>query len=172
MAGNQSPCRYMIRSIIVAVADDMSIGRDNALMWHLRGDMKFFRETTTGHPVIMGRKTFESIGKALPGRLNIVISRSMEGREDLKVASSLEEAFALAGQSGADECFVMGGGTVYRQALPLADRLYVTLVHTVVPDADTFFPEIDPGLWEEEWSSDTFEEEGLKYVFKRYKRKV
>ena len=97
MAGNQSPCRYMIRSIIVAVADDMSIGRDNALMWHLRGDMKFFRETTTGHPVIMGRKTFESIGRALPGRLNIVISRSMEEREDLKVASSLEEAFALAG---------------------------------------------------------------------------
>ena len=83
MAGNQSPCRYMIRSIIVAVADDMSIGRDNALMWHLRGDMKFFRETTTGHPVIMGRKTFESIGRALPGRLNIVISRSMEEREDL-----------------------------------------------------------------------------------------
>ena len=162
----------MIRSIIVAVADDMSIGRDNALMWHLRGDMKFFRETTTGHPVIMGRKTFESIGRALPGRLNIVISRSMEEREDLKVASSLEEAFALAGQSGADECFVMGGGTVYRQALPLADRLYVTLVHTVVPDADTFFPEIDPGLWEVEWSSDTFEEEGLKYIFKRYKRKV
>ena len=162
----------MIRSIIVAVADDMSIGRDNALMWHLRGDMKYLRETTTGHPVIMGRKTFESIGRALPGRLNIVISRSMEGREDLKVASSLEEAFALAGQSGADECFVMGGGTVYRQALPLADRLYVTLVHTVVPDADTFFPEIDPGLWEEEWSSDTFEEECLKYIFKRYKRKV
>lgn len=162
----------MIRSIIVAVADDMSIGRDNALMWHLRGDMKFLRETTTGHPVIMGRKTFESIGRALPGRLNIVISRSMEGREDLKVASSLEEAFALAGQSGADECFVMGGGTVYRQALPLADRLYVTLVHTVVPDADTFFPEIDPGLWEEELSSETFEEEGLKYIFKRYKRKV
>lgn len=162
----------MIRSIIVAVADDMSIGRDNALMWHLRGDMKFFRETTTGHPVIMGRKTFESIGRPLPKRLNIVISRKLDASPDILVADSLEKAFVLAEQSGAEECFVMGGGMVYAQALPLADRLYVTRVHTTVPGADTFFPEIDPGLWEEEWSSDSFEEEGLEYRFTRYVRKA
>ena len=146
----------MEKCIIVAVADDWAIGRDNSLMWHIAEDMKFFRTTTTGCPVIMGRRTWESIGRPLPRRLNIVVSRSLEAPEGVLVAESLDRAYALAEESGAEKCFVMGGGQIYRQAMESADRLYVTHVHTVIPGADTFFPAIDPAKWV------TVEESGMK----------
>ena len=98
-------------------------------------------------PVIMGRKTFESIGRALPGRVNIVISRGFSTGEEVDVVGSLEEAFKVAESTNLEKCFVMGGGQIYAQALEVADRLIVTHVHTVIEDADTFFPSIDPSVW-------------------------
>ena len=136
-------------NIIVAVADNGAIGKDNSLLWHIREDLKYFKKVTMGCPVIMGRRTFESIGRPLPGRQNIVVSKSGTYAlpEGVLPAGSLEEAVSKA---EGDEMFVIGGGQIYRQALPLADSLYVTEVHVTVEDADTFFPEIDAGQWEEE----------------------
>ena len=144
----------MEKCIIVAIADNNAIGKDNALLWHISDDLKFFKRTTMGCPVIMGRKTFESIGRPLPKRLNIVISRGFEAPEGVVVVSSLEDAYKAASSvmSGEVEtsparCFVMGGGQIYAQALPDMDRLIITHVHTVIEDADTFFPAIDPAIW-------------------------
>ena len=134
----------MQKNIIVAIADNNAIGKDNELLWHISEDLKFFKRQTLGWPVIMGRKTFESIGRALPGRVNIVISRGFSTGEEVAVAGSLEEAFKIAESTNLEKCFVMGGGQIYTQALQKADRLVVTHVHTVIEDADTFFPQIDP----------------------------
>lgn len=165
----------MEKCIIVAIADNLAIGRDNALLWHISDDLKYFRRTTMGCPVIMGRRTFESIGRALPGRLNVVVSRTLTG-EDLPdgvvAASSLEDAYAAAEASGAEKCFVIGGGKVYASAMASADSLYVTHVHTVVPDADTFFPEIDPALWERTDTAERLLDEpsGTEFEFAVYRR--
>ena len=170
----------MKKYIIAAVADNGAIGRENALLWHISGDMKYFRQVTTGSPVIMGRKTFESIGRPLPKRRNIVISRSAGSIDGVEVARSLEEAFALAGgrrnsqtlTAGPEKCFVIGGGEVYRQAMGMADGLFVTEVHCEVADADTFFPEISPEAWKEVSRSERMkdEESGLEYEFVVYER--
>lgn len=180
----------MKKYIIAAVADNWAIGRRNALLWHISGDMKYFRQVTTGSPVIMGRKTFESIGRPLPKRRNIVISRSAGSIDGAEVARSLEEAFALAGgcgeeqslagghrnsrtlTAGPDKCFVIGGGEVYRQAMGMADGLFVTEVHCEVADADTFFPEISPETWKEVSRSERMkdEESGPEYEFVVYER--
>ena len=141
----------MQKCIIVAIADNRAIGKANALLWHIAEDMKYFRVTTTGSPVIMGWMTFQSIGgRPLPKRDNVVISISPwpDKPEGVKVAGSLEEAYSLVDGSG--NVFVMGGGETYRQALPTADKLYITHVHTTIEDADTFFPVIDPAIWEVE----------------------
>ena len=146
----------MEKCIIVAIADNNAIGKDNALLWHISEDLKFFRRTTMGCPVIMGRKTFESIGRPLPKRTNIVVSRSgYEAPEGVAVVASLEEAFVAASapviadgiESAPPKAFVIGGGQIYAQAMSQADRLIVTHVHTVIEDADTFFPSIDPSVW-------------------------
>lgn len=166
----------MERCIIVAVADNNAIGRDNALLWHISEDLKFFRKTTTGFPVIMGRKTYESIGRPLPKRVNIIVSRGDQAPEGTLLAHSLEEAFSLAEASAEDalpeRCFVIGGGQIYAQAFPLADRLVVTHVHTVIEDADTFFPQIDPRIWKEETRSEQMTDPQTGYVFEfvEYKR--
>lgn len=135
-------------SIIVAIAENNAIGKDNQLLWHLSDDLKRFKRLTTGHTVIMGRNTFLSLPKgALPNRRNIVITdQPGETFEGCEMAHSIDEALQLAGDS--DECFVMGGGMVYLQMMPLAGRLYLTKVHQSF-DADTFFPEIDFSEWEE-----------------------
>ena len=183
-------------SIIAAVADNGAIGKGNALLWHIKEDMKYFRKVTMGCPVIMGRRTFESLGRPLPGRLNIVVSRSLQknaGRlsaAGVCVASSLEEAVSLAGKGlpgdmaartdgTADphhkgEIFIIGGGEIYRQAVPLADMMYITEVHTEVDDADTFFPRIDAGEWEEVSRSEMQIDHtcGLGYEFVTYSRKT
>ena len=155
----------MQKNIIVAISDNNAIGRNNELLWHISEDLRFFRRTTLGWPVIMGRKTFESIGRALPGRVNVVISRGFTTGEDVEVVGSLEEAFATAESTNLEKCFVMGGGQIYAQALEQADRLVVTHVHTVIEDADTFFPPIDPEVWEVVQRSELFTDEETGYTF-------
>ena len=176
----------MEKCIIAAVADNGAIGKDNDLLWHIAEDMKYFRRTTTGNPVVMGYRTFLSIGRPLPKRENIVISTRVweEVPEGVKVAGSLEEAYSLAENavglekdsvSGPESIriFIMGGGETYRKALPSADKLYITHVHTTIKDADTFFPVIDPEIWEVESSTPvaTDPETGYTYEFIVYKRR-
>ena len=163
----------MEKCIIVAISDNNAIGRDNALLWHISEDLRFFKRTTLGCPVIMGRKTFESIGRALPGRVNIVVSRGFSTGEDVAVTGSLEDAFKVAEETNLERCFVIGGGQIYSQALPLVDSLVVTHVHTVIEDADTFFPAIDPAVWTVEERSELFtdEETGCTFEFVKYTRK-
>ena len=155
----------MQKNIIVAISDNNAIGKNNELLWHISEDLRFLRRTTLGWPVIMGRKTFESIGRALPGRVNVVISRGFTTGEDVEVVGSLEEAFATAESTNLEKCFVMGGGQIYAQALEQADRLVVTHVHTVIEDADTFFPPIDPEVWEVVQRSELFTDEETGYTF-------
>lgn len=133
-------------SIIVAIAENLAIGKDNQLLWHISEDLKRFRKLTTGHTLIMGRNTFLSLPNgALPNRRHIVISdKKGESFEGCEMAGSIEEAIKLAGDG--DECFVIGGGMVYRQFLPVAGKLYLTRVHESF-EADTFFPEIDFSQW-------------------------
>ncbi|MSQ58209.1 MAG: dihydrofolate reductase [Betaproteobacteria bacterium] len=135
-------------SIIVAMDRGRVIGKDNRLPWHISEDLKRFKALTMGHPIIMGRKTFESIGRVLPGRENIVVTRkaSYAVPAGVKTANSLEAAIALA--SGEEEVFVIGGREIYDQALPMAHRLHVTLVEGHF-EGDTHFPSIDASLWRE-----------------------
>jgi dihydrofolate reductase len=140
-------------SLIVAVSENGVIGRDGDMPWRLPSDLKRFKQVTVGKPVIMGRKTFQSIGRPLPGRANILVTRSQDYRPDGVVCMpDLEEAIAfaakIASESGETEIFVIGGGEIYRQALPRADRVYFTQVHMTV-DGDTTFPELDKLEWRE-----------------------
>jgi len=159
-------------SIIVAIADNYAIGKDNRLLWHLSDDLKRFKKLTSGHTVMMGRNTFLSLPNgALPNRRNIVISdRPGETFDGCTMASSIDEALSLAGHD--EECFVMGGGMVYAQLLPLAGSLYLTRVHHSF-DADTYFPQIDFAEWEllEETMVDASEKNDYPHSFSLYKRK-
>ena len=133
-------------SIIVAIAENLAIGKDNLLLWHISEDLKRFKKLTTGHTLIMGRNTFLSLPNgALPNRRHVVISdQKWETFEDCEMADSIEEALQLAGEG--DECFVIGGGMVYKQFLPIAGKLYLTQVQESF-EADTFFPKIDFTQW-------------------------
>ncbi|WP_193367751.1 dihydrofolate reductase [Pelagibius marinus] len=140
-------------ALIVARADNGVIGREGGLPWHLSGDLKFFKAQTLGKPVVMGRKTFQSIGRPLPGRPNLVITRDPAFHaEGVEVFPDTEAALAraqdLAADSGAAEVMVIGGGQIYELTLPLARRVYLTEVHAS-PEGDTRFPDLDPALWEE-----------------------
>ena len=127
-------------TLIAAMAENRVIGRDGKVPWHIPEDLRRFREVTMGHPLIVGRRTFESIGRPLPGRTMIVLTRQVHFRPpECQVARDLDEAIALAGET--DEIFIAGGGTIYRQALPLADRVLLTLVPGVY-EGDAFFPEL------------------------------
>lgn len=133
----------MAISMIAAVGKNLELGKNNDLIWHFKEDMKFFKETTMGHPVIMGRKTFESLPKALPGRKNIVISANPEYKADgAEVVTSVEEAIKLAETEDTD-AFVIGGGRIYNEFLPYADNLYLTEINAECPDADTYFPDFN-----------------------------
>ena len=139
----------MLISIIVAVSENGVIGKDNQLIWRLPNDLKRFKALTLGHPMIMGRKTFESIGKPLPGRTSIVITRNQDFKADgILVVHSLDEALTEARKIEQQEVFIIGGGELYKQALPIADKLYITKVETVT-DGDTFFEISNPEQWEE-----------------------
>ena len=132
-------------SIIVALAENRVIGDKNSLLWHITEDMKFFRRTTSGHPVIMGRKTYDSLGRPLPNRTNVVISRTTTHIEGCTVVGSLEDALKLFSED--EEVFIIGGAQIYAQALECADRLYLTLVERDY-EGDTSFPEIDYRYWQ------------------------
>ena len=135
-------------SIIVAIAENNAIGKNNDLLWHIPEDMKRFKQITSGHKIIMGKRTYESLPyRPLKNRTNIVISDIPgDHYEDCVMAYSIEEALEHCTQD--EECFIIGGGMVYRQFLPLADKLYITRVDKSF-EADIFFPEIDPETWEE-----------------------
>ncbi len=142
----------MILTLVVARADNGVIGRDGSLPWHLPADLRHFKRLTVGKPVVMGRRTYESIGKPLPGRHNIVLTRSRGWTAaGVTVVPNLAEAVAAAGlQQGArpDEIMIIGGATVYAKALPSARRVYLTEVHAA-PDGDTLLPRFDPATWHE-----------------------
>jgi dihydrofolate reductase len=164
----------MIISLISAIATNNAIGKNNALLWHLPDDFKHFKSLTSGHPIIMGRKTFESIGRALPNRRNIVITRDNTYKKDgIETCSSLDDALEQFKNTD-QEIFVIGGGQLYSEAIDRADRLYITHVDTTPEDADTFFPVIDPQKWEEldrnEHSKD--ETHACAFTFVTYTKKV
>ena len=139
----------MILSIIVAVASDGAIGRANDLLWHLPADLKRFKELTTGHTILMGRKTFESLPRGpLPNRRNIIISRSLPAQPGAEVYPTIQQALEACASDG--EVFIIGGGEIYRQLLPNTERIYLTRVQASFPDAEVFFPELDPTEWVEE----------------------
>ena len=153
----------MLISIIVAVSENGVIGLNNQLIWRLPDDLKRFKQLTLGHPMIMGRKTFESIGKPLPGRQSIIITRDENfSFEGTIVAHSLEEAVDEAKKSGADEAFIIGGGDIYNQVQDIADKLYITEVHTDT-EGDTFFKIQKPDLWKE--IEKTHHQKDEKHVF-------
>lgn len=140
-------------SLVCALARNRAIGLNNQLPWHLPRDLAHFKAVTMGHPIIMGRKTFDSIGRPLPGRRNIVVSRQPDwSREGVITARSLDEAIeqatAVAQNSGSPDLMLIGGASLYELALPLAHRLYLTEVHVEVP-GDAFFPRISPSEWTE-----------------------
>ena len=168
----------MEKSLIVAVADNYAIGRKNALLWNLPGDMKYFRQQTTGNAVIMGWMTFQSIGRPLPRRHNIVISLFPwpDAPDGVTVVDSLDAAFAAAEEMASNDeekAFVIGGAYTYAEAMDMVDTMHITHVHDAPEDADAFFPEIDPTVWEEESRSDlqTDPESGITYEFVVYRRR-
>lgn len=133
-------------SLIAAVDRNGLIGNGKSIPWHLPADFVYFKQTTMGHPVVMGRRTFESIGRPLSGRRNIILSRGPIAIDGVEVAGSLEEVFALTG--GAMEVFVIGGASVYAQALPFAQKLYLTYIEGVF-EGDTYFPPVNWSAWHE-----------------------
>lgn len=150
-------------SIIVALATNRVIGIENRLPWHLPGDMKWFRQHTLGKPILMGRKTFESLGRPLPGRQNIVITSDTAYRaEGATIAHSIDHALQLAGDAG--EIMIIGGESFYRQMLPHADRLILTLVHAEV-EGDAWFPEFDWNKWQEVTREDHPADEKNPYAY-------
>jgi len=142
-------------TLVVAADEAGGIGKDGGLPWRLPGDLAFFKRVTMGHPLIMGRKTHESIGRSLPGRRNVVVTRDPGYRPfgDAATAASLDAALALAAQADPAEAMVIGGAEIFRQALPMAERIYLTRVHATF-DADTHLPALDLGTWAERWRED------------------
>ena len=136
----------MTISIIVAIGENNAIGKNNQLLWHMPADLKYFKNKTSGHTIIMGRKTFDSVGKPLPNRRNIVVTRQDINIEGCEVVKSIDDALALC--KGEEEVFIGGGAEIYRLAMDKTDRIYLTIIHKAF-DADTFFPEIDFSKWVE-----------------------
>ena len=162
----------MTLSLIVAVSENGVIGRSGDLPWRLSADLRRFKRLTMGHAILMGRKTYESIGRPLPGRTSVIMTRDASyTASGCRIVSSLEQALAI-GADG-DELFVIGGQQIYALALPHADRLYWTQVHSVV-EGDTFFPEMDWSAWQliedERHSAD--EKNEFDYSFRRYRREA
>ncbi len=162
----------MLISLVVAATENNVIGNDNRLLWHLPNDMKFFKNTTWGMPVIMGRKTFESLGKPLAGRTNIVMTRDKEWTaEGTRVAANMDEAIKAAADTDAKEIFVIGGGEIFKQVLPQANKVYLTRVHTTL-EGDTFFPELPAKDWKllSELNFDADAKHAYAYSFQVWQR--
>jgi len=155
-------------SIIVAMSSNRVIGVNNTLPWHLSEDLKHFKSLTTGHTIIMGRKTYESIGRPLPNRRNIVISRnSNTSYEGVEVVHSLEDAFSIS--TNDKEVFVIGGSNIYEQALSFVDQLYITEIKKSFI-GDAFFPEINKQIWIEYSRDDHITNDGLEFSFVKYQK--
>jgi dihydrofolate reductase len=156
-------------TIVVAMDRQRGIGVNNTLPWHLPEDLAHFKKTTSGHPIIMGRKTFDSIGRPLPNRRNIVITRNPEWKhEGVDATASLDAAIALAGDT---EAFIIGGAQIFIEALPRVDRLIVTEIDKTF-DCDTFFPQIDLNHWQEvSREQHQSVKTGLPYAFVTYQRR-
>jgi dihydrofolate reductase len=156
----------MTISLLVAAAENNAIGKNNQLLWSLPNDMKFFKNTTWGMAVVMGRKTYESVDKPLPGRYNIVITRQAEWKkESVIVATDLQDALKKAAETNCNEVFIIGGGEIYKWAIEIADKILITRVHASFDDADTFFPEIDESKWELIKNQDFGVDEKHKYAY-------
>ena len=150
-------------TLIAAAAENNALGKDNDLLWHLPNDFKRFKEITSGHHIIMGRKTFESFPKPLPNRTHIIITRQKEYLvENCIVVHSLEEAIAIAPKK--EEVFIIGGAQIYEQSIPLANKIDLTRVHTSL-DADAFFPDFDTSEWNLVFSEKHFKDEKHQYDF-------
>jgi len=161
-------------SLIVAMAGNRVIGRDNELPWHLPADLRRFKALTMGHHLLVGRKTYESIGRPLPGRTMLVVSRSEpELPEEIQVCGSIEDAIEFARNADEEELFIAGGAEIYRQTIDLADCLYVTEVDLEI-EGDALFPEISPGLWRETGreAGEVDEKNRFPHAFVDYKRVV
>lgn len=164
----------MVLSFIVAASENNAIGVHNELPWRLPEDLKFFKRTTLGKPVIMGRKTFESLGKPLPGRLNVVLSQSgnITLPEGVLLFDSLAESIERVEEEDVAEAFIIGGGKIFELAMPYVDRMYITRVHTTINNADAFFPSIDHShwklVWEEKHTRDDKHE--YDYTFQQFER--
>jgi dihydrofolate reductase len=159
--------------LIVAASTNNAIGKNNQLLWHLPKDLKFFKNKTWGMVVVMGRKTFESVNKPLPGRVNIVITTKADWKaEGVWVAKDLEDALAQAQTTNCKEIFIIGGGEIYKQTMPIADKIYMTRVHAQI-DGDTFFPAIDETKWvlssHEDFNAD--EKHAYDFSFQTWVRK-
>lgn len=158
-------------TIVVAMGKKNEIGFENQLLWHLPKDLKHFKELTSGHPIIMGRKTFESIGKPLPNRTNIVISTKKDWfQEGVLIVGNIKEALKFSKKID-ENIFIIGGGTIYEQTLDFTDRLEVTVVN-VEKEADTYFPQIDLKIWKktEEICHEPDEKNNLPFCFQTYER--
>ena len=174
----------MEKCAIVAMADNLAIGKDNDLLWHISEDLKYFKQVTLGSPVIMGYKTYLSIGRPLPKRKNIVVSKYPipDAPSRLVLVKTLDDAFKEAALPYAasddkeavvpEKCFIIGGGKTYERSLDQIEKLYVTHVHTVIDEADTFFPSLNPEQWKKTWSSEKKEdpETGYSFEFCLYER--
>jgi dihydrofolate reductase len=155
----------MIISLIVAADELNGIGKNNDLLCHLPADLKYFKQTTSGHHIAMGRKTYESIGRPLPNRTNIIISRDENYKaEGCITVNSLANAIQQAETNHETELFITGGGTIYEQALPLAHRVYLTRIHAKL-DADTFFPALSPAEWKLTTESKNVADEKNPYAY-------
>jgi len=160
-------------ALVVAASTNNAIGKNNQLLWHLPNDLKFFKNTTWGFPVIMGRKTFEAVNKPLPGRTNIVITRKEDWRAAGVInATDLNDAIGKAAETNANQIFIIGGGEIYKQSMAIADTIYMTRVHAVLY-GDTFFPVIDEQDWElvsnEDFQAD--EKHAFAYSFQKWTRR-
>jgi dihydrofolate reductase len=162
----------MTLSIIVSIGKNMELGKNDALVWRLPDDLRFFKQTTQGHTVIMGRKTYESIGRLLPNRRNIIVTRNPSFQVDgAFIAHSFDDALAVAAGDG--EVFVIGGASIIAEALPQTDRLYLTHIDATDADADTYFPPIDFSAWKkiEEAKHNTDEKHPVAFTMTTYERR-
>ena len=162
----------MTISLIVAASTNNVIGVNNQLPWHLPNDLKFFKNLTWAMPVVMGRRTFESMGKALNGRVNIVITSQKDASfENAVTVNSIKDALFVAADGDYKEVFIIGGGQIFKEILPKADRVYLTRVHTTM-EGDVFFPELDD-KWKLQWNEDHFKNEKhqFNYSFQRWEKK-
>ena len=164
-------------SLIVATAHDNVIGRNNELPWHLPQDLKYFKSVTLGKPIIMGRKTFESIGKPLPGRTNIVVTRQKNWNfsgvlvaKDIESALEAAQTFRTEQNTIAEEIMVIGGAEIYRSALPIANRIYLTKIDARIDGADAFFPELPPEQWKLTSELSGESDASIKHKFLVYER--